>query len=66
MRVRKPKLRKGKQNIYTVDWWRNGWNYRTTTNCKWEDVQNCRRTAKLLGEKITYELDHVETYEYWA
>jgi hypothetical protein len=29
--------------------------------CTWEDVKDCKRTAKLLGEKIEYE--HYDTRE---
>ena len=48
-----------KTKIYNVDWYRGDWCYRTTTGCKWEDVKDCKRAAKLMGEKIKYELDHV-------
>ena len=54
-----------KVKIYDVDWFlSNGFNYRTTTRCKWEDVLDCKRVAKMLGETIKYE--HVDTivYEY--
>ena len=39
---------------YDVDWVRNGFCYRTTRNCTFEQVKECRRIAKLLGEKIEY------------
>jgi hypothetical protein len=42
-------------NLYCVNWYSNGFCYRTTMNCKWEDVQRLRRVAKSLGETITYE-----------
>lgn len=45
--------------IYNVNWIRNGVCYRTTMGCDWEAVKDCKSTAKLLGEKIEYELDHV-------
>lgn len=48
-----------KTKIYSVDWIRNGFCYRTTMGCTWEDVKAYRRTAKLLGEKIKYE--HYDT-----
>ena len=48
-----------KTKIYSVDWYRNGFCYRTTMGCTWEDVKQCKRTAKLLGEKIEYE--HYDT-----
>lgn len=46
---------KRKAKIYSVDWLRNGLCYRTTMGCTWEDVLECKRTAKLLGETIKYE-----------
>ena len=48
-----------RKNIYTVDWYRGDWCYRTTTDCDWEAVKECKRAAKLMGETIKYELDHV-------
>lgn len=59
-------MRKRYKNIkkYDVDWIRNGFCYRTTTNCTFEQVKECRRTAKLLGEKIEYTYSHTEKYEY--
>ena len=48
-----------KTKIYSVDWIRNGFCYRTTMGCTWEDVKDCKRTAKLLGETIEYE--HYDT-----
>lgn len=44
-----------KTKIYSVDWMRNGFCYRTTLGCTWQGVLDCKRTAKLLGEKIKYE-----------
>ena len=44
-----------RKNIYTVDWYRNNWCYRTTTDCDWETVKECRQAAKLMGETIKYE-----------
>lgn len=57
--ARKKIVRKTK--IYSVDWIHNGFCYRTTMGCTWEDVKDCKRTAKLLGEKIEYE--HYDTRE---
>ena len=46
-----------KQKLYYVKWFNaDGWNYRDTSNCDWEAVKECRRRAKAMGEKITYEL----------
>ena len=50
---------KRKTKIYSVDWIRNGFCYRTTMGCTWENVKDCRKTAKLLGETIKYE--HYDT-----
>ena len=57
--MRKKIVRKTK--IYSVDWFYNGFCYRTTMGCKWEDVKECKRVAKLLGEEIKYE--HYDTRE---
>ena len=54
--------RKKSVKIYSVDWFRNGFCYRTTMECTWENVLDCKRTAKLLGEKIKYE--HYRTIYY--
>jgi hypothetical protein len=51
-------------NLYWVDWYKDGFCYRSTSNCKWEDVLNCKRVAKRLGEKITYEKYDKIVYEY--
>ena len=53
-----------KVKYYTVNWYRNGFCYRTTRGCDMDDVKNCKSTAKLLGEAIKYELEKVVTYEY--
>ena len=50
-----------KTKIYSVDWIHNGFCYRTTMGCTWEDVKQCKSTAKLLGETIKYE--HYDTRE---
>lgn len=50
-----------KTKIYSVDWLRDGFCYRTTMGCTWEDVLECKRTAKALGEKIKYK--HYDTKE---
>ena len=33
---------------YEVDWYRNGFCYRTTTNVTWEGVKDMKKIAKLL------------------
>jgi hypothetical protein len=53
-----------KKKIYAVNWYCNGYCYRTTTECTWDDVKELRKVAKSLGETITYELLRVETYRY--
>lgn len=53
-----------KRKIYSVDWYYNGFCYRTTTGCTWEQVQDFKRTAKLLGEKIKYHVIDVKEYRY--
>ena len=53
-----------KVKYYTVHWFCNGFCYRTTRGCDIDDVKNCKRTAKLLGETIKYELEKVVTYTY--
>ena len=39
-----------KTKIYSVDWLRDGFCYRTTIECKWEDVLECKKVARVLGE----------------
>lgn len=58
---------KRKTKIYSVDWIRNGFCYRTTMGCTWENVLECKRTAKLLGETIEYEHydTKVDEYKIW-
>ena len=50
--------------IYAVDWYYNGYNYRTTTGCTWKDVQELRRQAKAIGETVKWEVIGTKTYEY--
>lgn len=49
---------------YIVHWYRNGFCYRTTMDCPKDYVENCKRTAKLLGETIKTELDRIIKCEY--
>ena len=52
--------------IYYVRWYlSSGWNYRDTSECTWKDVLDCKRQAKLLGERIEYELDYIREDTYW-
>ena len=43
------------KNFYTVDWYTDGFCYRTTTGCDWETVKRFKKLAKVLGETIKYE-----------
>lgn len=52
------------EEIYEVDWFRNGFCYRTTTNVTWEGVKDMKKTAKLLGETISYTHVRTNKYEY--
>lgn len=49
---------------YTINWYRNGFCYRTTTDCPKEHVTESRKVAKLLGEKIEVEVDRIVKHEY--
>lgn len=53
-----------KVKIYSVDWIRDGFCYRTTMECTWEQVKSCKHTASLLGETIKYEHYRTEVYNY--
>lgn len=55
-----------KTKIYSVDWLRDGFCYRTTRGCKWEDVLECKKVARLLGEKIRYEHYDTRIDEYYC
>ena len=54
-----------KVKYYSVNWYTSsGFCYRTTFNCTWEAVKECRKIAKSLGETITYEYDRTIEYDY--
>ena len=55
---------KRKTKIYLVNWLHDGFCYRTTMGCTWEDVKDCKRQAKLMGEKIEYEHYDTKVDEY--
>ena len=57
-------MRISKQKIYAVDWYCNGFCYRTTTGCTWEDVKRMRRVAKDIGDTIKYEVIDTIVYKY--
>ena len=48
---------------YTIHWYRNGFCYRTTTDCPKDYVEACKRTAKVLGETIKTELERIIKHE---
>lgn len=50
------------KKIYAVNWYSNGFCYRTTTKCDWEDVKRFRKIAKCLGETIKYEVTEIRKY----
>lgn len=43
------------KNVYWVNWYRNGFCYRSTSDVDWKGVQKFKKLAKELGETITYE-----------
>lgn len=49
---------------YTIHWYRDGFCYRTTHDCPKDYVDDSKRLAKLLGEKIKTELYRVIKHEY--
>ena len=48
---------------YNIDWIKNGFCYRTTTDCPYSYVKNARRVAKALGETIKVEYCRTLKYE---
>ena len=53
-----------KKKMYAVNWYCNGFCYRTTTGCDWEVVKHLRKAAKAIGETITYEVIGTKVYNY--
>ena len=47
---------------YNIDWIKNGFCYRTTTDCPYSYVKKARRLAKALGETI--KVEHYRTLKY--
>ena len=47
---------------YEVDWYRNGFCYRTTTNVTWEGVKDMKKIAKLLGVDVKELLNPTEEF----
>ena len=48
---------------YTIHWYRNGFCYRTTTNCPKDYVDNSKKLAKALGETIKIEVEQIIRHE---
>lgn len=43
-----------KRKLYSVDWYYNGFCYRTTTGCTWEDVKTLRKIAKATRDTVKH------------
>ena len=43
---------KRKISVYEVNFYRNGWNYRTLTDVPFKSLKAIKRTAEVLNEKI--------------
>ena len=41
--------------LYWVHWYRNGFCYRSTHSVPKNELSNCRKMAKMLGEKLVIE-----------
>ena len=52
------------KTLYTIDWYTNGFCYRTTCGCDREAVKDAKKLAKLLGETIKVEKERVVKYAY--
>ena len=44
-----------KETLYWVDWYRDGYCYRSSHSVSKEELKECRRMAKMLGEKLVIE-----------
>lgn len=53
-----------KKKMYFVDWYRNGFCYKTTSNCPYSYVKECRKLARELGEKVEVTYSHTITEDY--
>ena len=53
MKVNKPKIR-----MYTIDWYRNGINYRTINDVPKDKLPKYKEEAKYLGEKLKITYTH--------
>ena len=49
---------------YNINWFRNGFCYRTTMDCPYSYVKNARQVAKALGETIKVEYCRTLKYEF--
>ena len=57
-----PKKRFVTEKRYNVEWYSNGFCYRTILDVPFEEVKNMRLTAKLLEETI--KIEHTKTIKY--
>jgi len=57
-------MKKVRTKRYNVDWIRNGFCYKTTTDVPYDAIKGMRQTAKMLGETIEVEFDHYHIEEY--
>lgn len=51
---------------YDIHWYCGTHCYRTTSNCTFEQVQESRKIAKVIGDTIKYEYSHTEKIEYYG
>lgn len=52
------KVNKSKIRMYTIDWYRNGINYRTINDVPKDKLPKYKEEAKYLGEKIKIKYTH--------
>ena len=52
------KVKKSKIRMYTIDWYRNGINYRTTEDVPKDKLPKYKEEAKYLGEKLKITYTH--------
>lgn len=63
--TKKPKTKVIKEKLYWIDFYNSsGHCYRSRYDCTKEYVDECRKMAKITGEKIKVELWRVRTHEY--
>ena len=52
------KVKKSKIRMYTIDWYRNGINYKTTNDVPKDKLHKYKEEAKYLGEKLKITYTH--------